>query len=127
LPNHYAGVVLDAFEMIPIHVHAIMVINNNVGAGLKPAPTTTDMQMESAPTESNRKMDAQTGPAPNMPYRAGLKPAPTNMDMKTEPAATRTDTQMESAPTGAPTTPKNHDLAEIIRGFHKKNFCATNQ
>ncbi|GAB4343335.1 MAG: hypothetical protein Kow0099_21640 [Candidatus Abyssubacteria bacterium] len=36
LPNHYAGVELDAFVAMPNHVHGIVVI---VGAGLKPAPT----------------------------------------------------------------------------------------
>ncbi|BCX13327.1 MAG: hypothetical protein KatS3mg067_2265 [Thermosynechococcus sp.] len=38
LPNHYAGVEMDAFVVMPNHVHGIVVI---VGAGLKPAPTTT--------------------------------------------------------------------------------------
>jgi len=36
LPRHYAGVELDAFVVMPNHVHAIVII---VGAGLKPAPT----------------------------------------------------------------------------------------
>ncbi|WP_169239716.1 transposase [Candidatus Roseilinea sp. NK_OTU-006] len=43
LPNHYAGVELDAFVVMPNHVHGIVVI---VGAGFKPAPTTT-----TAPTQ----------------------------------------------------------------------------
>ncbi|GIV83933.1 MAG: hypothetical protein KatS3mg052_0940 [Candidatus Roseilinea sp.] len=38
LPNHYAGVEMDAFVVMPNHVHGIVVI---VGAGFKPAPTTT--------------------------------------------------------------------------------------
>src|SRR4030042_6969864 len=39
LTNHYAGITLDAFVVMPNHIHCIIVINNNVGAGLKPAPT----------------------------------------------------------------------------------------
>ena len=47
LTNHYAGITLDAFIVMPNHIHCIIVINNdvgagfniNVGAGLKPAPT----------------------------------------------------------------------------------------
>mgnify|MGYP000913469741 FL=1 len=36
LPNHYPGMELDAFVVMPNHVHGIIVI---VGAGLKLAPT----------------------------------------------------------------------------------------
>ena len=36
LVRHYAGIELDAFVVMPNHVHGIIVI---VGAGLKPAPT----------------------------------------------------------------------------------------
>ncbi len=36
LPNHYSHVRLDAFQIMPNHVHGIVFI---VGAGLKPAPT----------------------------------------------------------------------------------------
>ena len=40
LPNHYAHVELDAFVVMPNHVHAIIVLTADpVGAGLKPAPT----------------------------------------------------------------------------------------
>jgi putative transposase len=47
LTNHYAGITLDAFIVMPNHIHCIIVINNdvgaglniNVGAGFKPAPT----------------------------------------------------------------------------------------
>ncbi|GIV24566.1 MAG: hypothetical protein KatS3mg026_0258 [Bacteroidia bacterium] len=38
LPNHYAGIAMDAFVVMPNHVHGIVII---VGAGLKPAPITT--------------------------------------------------------------------------------------
>jgi putative transposase len=36
LPHHYAGIELDAFVVMPNHVHGIIFI---VGAGFKPAPT----------------------------------------------------------------------------------------
>ncbi len=41
LPRHYHFLELDAFIVMPNHVHGILVItgNPNVGAGLKPAPT----------------------------------------------------------------------------------------
>jgi hypothetical protein len=41
LPNHYPGLELDAFVVMPNHVHGIIVICGVyvVGAGLKPAPT----------------------------------------------------------------------------------------
>lgn len=41
LPNHYPHVELDAFVVMPNHVHGIIVLTDvDVGAGLKPAPTT---------------------------------------------------------------------------------------
>jgi len=56
LPNHYPYVELDAFVVMPNHVHGIIII---VGAGLKPAPTIT------------------TGLKPAPTITTGLKPAPT--------------------------------------------------
>ncbi|MEX2160155.1 MAG: transposase [Dehalococcoidia bacterium] len=49
LPSHYDNVVLDAFVVMPNHVHGIIVLvgepdvvgEPQVGAGLKPAPTTS--------------------------------------------------------------------------------------
>jgi REP element-mobilizing transposase RayT len=41
LVNHYPHVELDVFVVMPNHVHGIIVLTDNVGAGLKPAPTTT--------------------------------------------------------------------------------------
>ena len=60
LPRHYSHVELDAFTVMPNHVHGIILIHDDhtpstVGAGLKPALT------QSA----------------NAEQRAGLKPAPT--------------------------------------------------
>lgn len=43
LPDHYPHITLDAFVIMPNHVHGIIVLEDNnpvVGAGLKPAPTT---------------------------------------------------------------------------------------
>ena len=43
LPNHYPNVTLDAFVVMPNHVHGIIMLVTNdapVGAGFKPAPTT---------------------------------------------------------------------------------------
>ncbi|MSQ25815.1 MAG: transposase [Dehalococcoidia bacterium] len=41
LPSHYAFVALDAFVVMPNHVHGVITLHNglSVGAGLKPAPT----------------------------------------------------------------------------------------
>lgn len=40
LPTHYPGVGIDAFVVMPNHAHGIIVLNNDfVGAGLKPART----------------------------------------------------------------------------------------
>jgi len=38
LPDHYPHVRLDAFVIIPNHIHGIIVLTD-VGAGLRPAPT----------------------------------------------------------------------------------------
>jgi putative transposase len=40
LPTHYSHVVLDAFVIMPNHIHGIIVLADGpVGAGFKPAPT----------------------------------------------------------------------------------------
>jgi len=39
LSNHYLSVELDAFVVMPNHVHGIILLADPVGAGLKPAPT----------------------------------------------------------------------------------------
>lgn len=43
LPNHYGHVLLDAFVIMPNHIHAIIMLDvaTPVGAGFKPAPTAT--------------------------------------------------------------------------------------
>ena len=55
LPNHYSHVLLDAFIIMPNHVHGIVVLRDPilgagfVRAGLKPAPTTTGMKRHGLP------------------------------------------------------------------------------
>lgn len=39
LPNHYPNCTLDAFVIMPNHVHGIIVLDDPVGVGLKPTPT----------------------------------------------------------------------------------------
>jgi REP element-mobilizing transposase RayT len=47
LPRHYPHVQTDAFVVMPNHVHGIiMLIETNVGAGLRPAPTGSGMGIE---------------------------------------------------------------------------------
>ncbi len=42
LVNHYEHVILDAFVIMPNHIHFIVVfVDDPVGAGLRPAPTDT--------------------------------------------------------------------------------------
>jgi REP element-mobilizing transposase RayT len=66
LVNHVSGIALDAFVVMPNHVHGIVIITDGpaattaVGAGSEPAPT------EPAPTEP-----APTEPAPTL-NRHGL-------------------------------------------------------
>ncbi len=85
LPCHYSGVELDAFVVMPNHVHGIIMIVGEglepvaetdhawlAGAGLKPAPT---MPL------SSRSAGAGFKPAPTVPLLsgsvgAGFKPAP---------------------------------------------------
>ena len=39
MASHYPHIEVDAFVVMPNHIHGIIVLNDNVGAGLKPAPT----------------------------------------------------------------------------------------
>jgi putative transposase len=39
LPDHYPRVSLDAFVIMPDHIHGILILTDNSWAGLKPAPT----------------------------------------------------------------------------------------
>ena len=40
LPKHYSHIELGTFVVMPNHIHGIIIINHDVGAGLRPAPTT---------------------------------------------------------------------------------------
>ena len=42
IPNHYVGVSIDEFIIMPDHIHGIIVINDNVGTGHCPVPTDTE-------------------------------------------------------------------------------------
>ena len=39
LPEHYPNIELGTFVIMPNHMHGIIIINDIVGAGLRPAPT----------------------------------------------------------------------------------------
>ena len=41
IPNHNPHIELDAFIIMPNHVHCIIIINDFVGAGSEPSPTRT--------------------------------------------------------------------------------------
>ncbi len=64
LTNHYAGITLDAFIVMPNHIHCIIVINNDVGAGLN--------------INVGAGFNNKVGVGFNINVGAGLKPAPTN-------------------------------------------------
>jgi REP element-mobilizing transposase RayT len=97
LPRHYPHVELDAFVVMPSHVHGVIVL---VGAGLKPA-LIGELHTD----------DAKTGLK-----RAGLKPALIG-ELHTDDAKTGLKRAgLKPAPT------KRHGLPEIVRAF--KTFSA---
>jgi putative transposase len=50
LPRHYPHVQTDAFVVMPNHVHGIIVLTRtNVRAGLRPAPTGSDVALHGLP------------------------------------------------------------------------------
>jgi hypothetical protein len=55
LPHHYAGIELDAFVVMPNHIHGIIVM---VGAGFKPAPTHGTEPWRGSEIESATLQDA---------------------------------------------------------------------
>jgi REP element-mobilizing transposase RayT len=58
LPDHYPYIRLDAFVIMPNHVHGIVILNDAtdmVGAGLKPAPTTSQTSLKPAPTGGRKR------------------------------------------------------------------------
>ncbi|MDP9371527.1 MAG: transposase [Chloroflexota bacterium] len=96
LPRHYPTVELDAFVVMPNHVHGVILLTNpvagDVGAGLKPA----------------RSQAAALSPASVATERsgAGLKPAPTGDGAIVDEMAGE----------------KRRALSEIVRAF--KTFSA---
>ncbi len=87
LPHHYPNCVLDAFVIMPNHVHGLIIIDNarvdpnshsNVEAGLKPVCTCAD-------------------PIANSNMETGLKPVSTAADLSNKT--------------------KKYSLCEMVRGF----------
>jgi len=133
LPRHYPHVALDAFVVMPNHIHGIIVLRGydevpndaSVGAGLRPAHP------------------PQTTVSAGQPDQAGLRPAPTTADDDSNgPAnaiidfdddaflANAADTLVGAGLRPVPTTAdaandvvtKRHALPEIVRAF--KSFSA---
>lgn len=82
LPERFPQVELDAFVVMPNHIHGIIVINNhqtmttqndNVGVGLVPTLTRTANQ---PPLDETQHTNDKTALTPNAPVGAGLVPAP---------------------------------------------------
>jgi len=117
LTRHYAYIELDAFVVMPNHVHGIIIFVDDVddvGAGLKPAHDRAGLR------------PAPTGLAPVVcrGVGAGLKPARNRAGMK--PAHDRAGLRpAHTERTLNPTKPgriKRHGLPEIVRAF--KSFSA---
>jgi putative transposase len=122
LPNHVSNVQLDAFVVMPNHVHGIIIITDHaggIGAGFKPARTTMgpgsaggagstagpgSVGAGSVGAGSEPAPTTTTGPGPT----AGSGPAagPGSVGAGLEPAPTRS----------------SHGLPEIVRQF--KTFSA---
>ncbi len=60
LPEHYPNVELGAFVAMPNHVHGVIVLNDRVGAGLKPAPTVPEI-VRALKTFSARRINEMRG------------------------------------------------------------------
>lgn len=120
LPNHYSIVGLDAFVIMPNHVHAIIILRDprvTVGAGLlniqdnttthpKPAPTPTIVQAGLTIFQDVTTIHPKPAPTPTTIVQAGLTII---QDVTT--------THPKPAP-----TPKIHGLPEIVRAL--KTFSA---
>lgn len=135
LPAHYAGVELDAFVVMPNHVHGIVVLTSGglprtdvdpgpMGAGFKPAPThpadTPPADRPAGHPVDTRPADHPTrhplphgNPDPD-PVGAGLKPALARPAHSPHPATPRDP--------GPAAVSKRHGLPEVVRGF--KTFTA---
>ena len=112
LPRHYSHVRLDAWVVMPNHVHGIVMLEPSddvVGAGLKPAPT-IENELPSMVLDASRSRRVD---------RTVLKPAPVSKDelpsmVLDASRSRRTDgTVLKSAPTGR----RQHGLPEVVRAF----------
>jgi REP element-mobilizing transposase RayT len=137
LPNHYAYVELDAFAIMPNHVHGIIVLTDEPEerAGLRPAHTTEGNATSHAPAAPVRAglRPAHTDEAPTAAAQASLEPACTDA-ANAQPALARADPRpaqtdaagVQPAPVRAGLRPapalKRHGLPEIVRAF--KSFSA---
>jgi len=125
LPNHISNVQLDAFVVMPNHVHGIIIITERaggIGAGFKPARTT--MGPGSAGGAGSTAGPGSVGAGS---VGAGSEPAPTTTTAPGPAAGSGPTTG--SGPVGAgsepaPTAParSSHGLPEIVRQF--KTFSA---
>jgi putative transposase len=130
LPNHVPHVQLDAFVVMPNHVHGIIIITERaggIGAGFKPARTTMGpgSAADSGSTAGPGSVGADSEPAPTITtgprsnagpglVGAGLEPAPTTMGPGgPDPVGAG----LEPAPTRS-----SYGLPEIVRQF--KTFSA---
>ena len=80
LPRHYPGVRLDAFVVMPNHIHGVIALFDPVGAGFKPAPAagtrrTIDHAAIGCSPPAAHSTDVRT--FGGFAAGAGLKPAPT--------------------------------------------------
>ena len=101
LPEHYPHVELDAFVVMPDHVHGIVVfVGGDSEAGSDSGPTLGSATVGSRAEEAGYK-PARTQDG-TRPEEAGLKPAPTQ-DARTQDEA--------------PTKVRRHGLSEVLRGF----------
>ena len=107
LPEHYPHVELDAFVVMPDHVHGIVVlVGGDSEAGSDSVPTLGSATVGSRPEEAGYKPALTQDEAPAhdgaREEEAGLKPAPTQ-DARTQDEA--------------PTKVRRHGLSEVVRGF----------
>jgi REP element-mobilizing transposase RayT len=139
LPNHISNVQLDAFVVMPNHVHGIIIITDRagvVGTGSEPARTTMG---------SGSAVDSDSTPGPGSAGGAGSTAGPGSVGVGSvgagsEPAPTTTTAPGSAAGSGpttgsgpvgagsepAPTEPaptrSSYGLPEIVRQF--KTFSA---
>ncbi|MEW6181024.1 MAG: transposase [Chloroflexota bacterium] len=135
LPNHVPNVQLDAFVIMPNHVHGIIIITDPVnapaavGAGSEPAPTQPQpapTQPQPAPTQP-QPAPTQPQPAPTQPQSAPTQPQPAPTQPQPAPtqpqpasAQPTPDQSIESISGGI--AAKRYGLPEIMRQF--KTFSA---